>query len=361
MSELALTDTPGHAPTGERPDLRAWHAGSWARPLVTFVCTFGLWTGVVAIGLWVDQWPVRAALVVPLTVLSGQLFTLAHDAGHGSYSASRAVNAIVGRLALVPSVHVFGLWRHHHGLHHRHTNLRSRDFVWTPLSVEDYRALPGHRRVLHRVFRHPSGVGLGLHYAIEIWAPRMLWPRRCHRLANRGRMTADALLLVALLLGTGAAAWSFLGVVDPDRARDVGFWMSAVVFLFVLPLIGTQWLIGFVIYLNHTHPDVVWYDDADEWAGHDVQLEGSTGLRFHPIRHALVPRRIMNHTAHHLDPGVPLARLAAAQRHVVALHGDRVVSVDFSWRWLRDVLRHCQLYDFDRRRWIPFAMAGSAS
>jgi omega-6 fatty acid desaturase (delta-12 desaturase) len=357
MSDLTLTEPHVEATASARPDLRAWHATSWARPLAVFVAMFTLWVTVVATGLWVEPWLARAALVVPLALISGQLFTLAHDAGHRSYSTSRAVNAIVGRLALVPSVHVLGLWRHHHDLHHRSTNLRWRDFVWMPLSVEEYRALPGYRRALHRAFRHTSSLGLGLHYAIEIWAPRMLWPRKRHRLPNRGRLIADALLLYGLLAGAGVAAWAFVRVVDPDRVDDIGSWISAVAFLFVLPMIGTQWLIGFVIYLNHTHPDVVWYDDTDEWARHEVQLEGSTGLRFHRVRHALLPRRIMNHTAHHIDPGVPLEQLAGAQRHLVATYGERVVSPEFSWRWLGDVLRRCQLYDYEARRWVTYADA----
>ena len=354
MSDVALAETQVGASTAARPDLRAWHATSWARPLAVFVGAFVLWMGVVGVGLWAERTLARAALVVPLAMLSGFLFTLAHDAGHASYSTSPVVNAVVGRLALVPSVHVLGLWRDHHDVHHRYTNQRGRDFVWTPLSVEQYLKLPGWRRSLHRTYRHPSSLGLGLHYAIEIWAPRMLWPRRPHGLSHRSRLIADALLLYGLMAGVGAAAWAFVRAVDSDRAGDVGFWISAVVFLFVLPLIGTQWLIGFVIYLNHTHPDVVWYDDIDEWARHEVQLEGSTGLRFRGVRHLLMPLRIMNHTAHHVDPGVPLEQLAGAQRHLVAMYGDRVVSPEFSWGWMSDVLRHCGVYDFEARRWVTY-------
>ncbi|MDJ0771191.1 MAG: fatty acid desaturase [Ilumatobacter sp.] len=357
MSDQTL---PGHhleVATSARSDLRAWHAESWVRPLAVFAATFALWIGVVGVGLWVEHWLVRAALGVPLALLSGRLFTLAHDAGHGSYSTSRAVNAVVGRLAFVPSVHVFGLWRHHHDLHHRYTNLRGRDFVWTPLSVDEYRALPSRRQTLHRAFRHPSSLGLGLHYATEIWAPRMVWPRKHHGLPNRRGLIADTLLLYGLLVSAGVAVWAFMRHVDPDRVGDVASWISAAVFLFVLPLIGTHWLIGFVIYLNHTHPDVVWYDDAGEWAQHEVQLEGSTGLRFRPVRHALMPRRIMNHTAHHVDPGVPLERLAEAQGHLVDIYGDRIVTPEFSWGWLRDVLDDCQLYDYDGRRWLTFDAA----
>jgi omega-6 fatty acid desaturase (delta-12 desaturase) len=155
----------------------------------------------------------------------------------------------------------------------------------------------------------------------------------------------------------GLLAALLVDVVRPERAGDPGYWATAVVFLFLVPLVAIQWMIGWVVFFNHTHPDVVWYDDADEWARHEVQLEGSTGLRFHPVLHAPMPRRIMNHTAHHVDPGVPLERLAAAQRHLVATYGDRVVSPEFSRRWLCDVLRHCQLYDYDAQRWIPFTAA----
>ncbi len=361
MSDVVLTDPHVVASSGAPADLTAWHATSWARPLAVFLATFGLWVGVVVTGLWVDHSLARVVLVVPLALLSGQLFMLAHDAGHRSYSTSQAVNAIVGRLGLLPSLHVLGLWRHHHDLHHRYTNLMGSDFVWTPLSIKEYKALPGYRRAMHRAFRHPSSLGLGWHYAIEIWAPRMLWPRRCHRLPNRGRLIIDALLLLVLVGGAVALASVFVRGVDPERVGDVGFWVSVVVFLWVLPLIGTQWLIGFVIYLNHTHPDVVWYDDVDEWARHEVQLEGSTGLRFHRVRDALLPRRIMNHTAHHVDPAVPLDRLDEAQQHLTATYGARVTSPEFSWRWMRDVLRRCQLYDYDARRWSTYATAEDQS
>lgn len=128
-------------------------------------------------------------------------------------------------------------------------------------------------------------------------------------------------------------------------------------FLFVLPLIGTQWFIGFVIYLNHTHPDVVWYDDVEEWARHDVQLEGSVGQRFSRLGQALLPRRIMNHTAHHVDPGVPLPALAAAQRELICSFGDRIIRWDWSPRQFRAILASCKLYDYDTHRWLTYEAA----
>jgi omega-6 fatty acid desaturase (delta-12 desaturase) len=348
-----------NAPTSDRttlvrPDFRAWYASSWGRPLAEFLIAFGLWVALLAIGLWRDELLVRVAMVLPLTLLSGHLFTLAHDAGHGSFSTSRAVNGVVGRLGLMPSVHVFGLWRFHHDVHHRYTNLCGRDFVWAPLTVSEYRDLPRWRRRLHRAYRHPSGLGLGLHYAIEIWAPRMLWPRKRHEPPQRSRHLADTFVLYGLLIGLAVPAWGLVALVESERTGDVGSWVSALMLLFVFPLIGTHWLIGFVIYLNHTHPDIVWYDDAVEWSRHQVQLEGSAGVRFDPLRHVLLPRRIMNHTVHHLDPGVPLRALASAQQHLVVSRGDQVVSWDWSRRQFSETLTRCKLYDFDAQRWITY-------
>jgi omega-6 fatty acid desaturase (delta-12 desaturase) len=264
------------------------------------------------------------------------------------------VNALVGRLALIPSVHVYGLWREHHNVHHRYTNLRGRDFVWTPLSVAEYGALSRGSRALHRIYRNRSSLGLGLQYAIEIWAPRMLWPRRHHDLTGRGRLWADTVWLCASLIGVCVSAWAFVSLVEPDKTGDAGFWVTAVALLFLVPLMGTQWLIGFVIYLNHTHPDIRWYGDPTEWDQHRVQLEGSAGQRFPKRTHVVLPRRIMNHTAHHVDPGVPLRRLGEAQQQLLDTVGDRAVSYEWSPRVFRDVLSRCKLYDYDTQRWLTY-------
>ncbi|MDH3293419.1 MAG: fatty acid desaturase, partial [Acidimicrobiia bacterium] len=260
----------------------------------------------------------------------------------------------VGRLALMPSVHVFGLWRLHHDIHHRYTCLRGRDYVWTPLTVVEFQTLSPWRQRLHRLYRHRSGVGLGVHYAIEIWAPRMLWPRARHGLKMRGRLLVDTLILYGSLGAMAGAAWGVAASANPERPGLLGFWVTAGLLLFVVPLLATQWMIGFVIYLNHTHPDVVWYADTAEWERHPVQLESSTSVRFSPWRHWFLPRRIMDHTAHHVDPGVPLRRLRRVQERLIDTAGDRMVSYRWSARTFRDVLSRCKLYDYEAQQWLTY-------
>ncbi len=354
-----MSEAEGHRELGGSDalgsDLDPWHESSWTVPALEFVAVFGLWVSALAVGLWSEHGLLRAAMTVPASLAVGQMFTIGHDAGHGSYSTSSRLNGVVGRLALATSIHVFALWRLHHDVHHRYTCLRSGDYVWTPMTVGEFEALPRWRQALHRLYRNRSGLGLGLHYAIEIWAPRMLWPRARHGLRPRGRLLADTIMLYGILAAVAAAVWGFVAIVRPQQLGDTGFWLSVVLLLFVIPLVAAQWVIGFVIYLNHTHPDIVWFDDPTEWSRHQVQLEESSGLRFSPWRHWFLPRRIMHHTAHHVDPRVPLRRLKDAQQHLVDTFGDRVVSYRWSMTTFRNVLTCCKLYDYQTQTWLTYA------
>ena len=308
-------------------------------------------------GLWNGRPPLQAFLILPLALLAGQLFTLGHDAGHGSYSSSPILNALVGRLALLPSLHVFGLWRLHHDIHHRFTNLRSHDFVWTPKSVAEYRQLGGWGRTRHRMYRHRSGLGLGAYYTFEIWASRMIWPLRGHRVLARGQVMADCATLYLGLAALAVSAWAFVRLVDPARAGDYQVWLVALMFLLVLPLLGAHWLIGFVIYLNHTHPDIEWFDDLHEWSGQRVQIEGSVAHHYRRFRYLPLPHRILNHTAHHVDPRVPLGKLAAAQGHLAAELGSEVIAVEWTPQSFSELLSCCKLYDYESKRWLTYEAA----
>ena len=64
---------------------------------------------------------------------------------------------------------------------------------------------------------------------------------------------------------------------------------------------------------------------------------------------------IMEHTAHHVDMGVPLYRLPQAQARLEALLPERIVVQPFSWRWYADTARRCKLYDFTRHCWTDLA------
>jgi len=68
-----------------------------------------------------------------------------------------------------------------------------------------------------------------------------------------------------------------------------------------------------------------------------------------------VLHHIMEHTAHHVDMGIPLYRLKAAQALLERKLAGHIVVQPFSWRWYRDTARRCKLYDFNLGRWTDFA------
>jgi omega-6 fatty acid desaturase (delta-12 desaturase) len=62
---------------------------------------------------------------------------------------------------------------------------------------------------------------------------------------------------------------------------------------------------------------------------------------------------IMEHSIHHLRPGVPLYNLAEAQERLEELD-KRVVVYRWSGRRHLDICRRCKLFDFDAKRWMDF-------
>ena len=71
-------------------------------------------------------------------------------------------------------------------------------------------------------------------------------------------------------------------------------------------------MIGFVVYVHHTHPRIAWHDDRAAWSACPaLRLDhGAPGV---PLAIGALVHHIMEHTAHHVDMSVPLYRLRAAQ------------------------------------------------
>eukprot|EP01034_Spumella_vulgaris_P011847 gene11847-15075_t len=72
-------------------------------------------------------------------------------------------------------------------------------------------------------------------------------------------------------------------------------------------------MIGFVVYVHHTHVKVGWHDDKAAWAKAQPFVSTTVHLTF-PLRIGALVHHIMEHTAHHVDMGIPLYRLKNAQK-----------------------------------------------
>ena len=65
----------------------------------------------------------------------------------------RRGNAILARLLLLPSLHNLTLWRiQHNRMHHQESNIKGMN-SWSPMSVEEFAALPAWKRLRERMYR----------------------------------------------------------------------------------------------------------------------------------------------------------------------------------------------------------------
>jgi omega-6 fatty acid desaturase (delta-12 desaturase) len=282
----------------------------------------------------------RVAASLLAGLFAGNLFMIGHDACHGSYTRRPRLDRVLGRIAFLPSYHPHSLWElSHNKTHHIYTNLRGRDFVWTPASKAEYDGWSPLRRFWYRAYRTP--LGIALYYPFEIWWPRHAWPRRELIDRPQARYLLDRLLVLAFFAGQVAV----IAVAGAPSAVLLGL---------VVPWLVFGWLIGFVIYFNHTHPDVTWFADPGTWTPFRGIVEGTTRLVF-PAWSAPVASAIMNHVAHHVDPRIALVALEAAQDRIEELLPGRIIVQPWSIAALLDILRRCKLYDFDARCWTDYA------
>lgn len=273
-----------------------------------------------------------------------RLFIIGHDACHQAFFSNRRANRWMGRVVFLPSLTAYSLWEAGHNLgHHVYTNLAEYDYVWTPTSKQAYDAMPAWRRALERCYR--SGYGHGAYYLIELWWKRLLFPRTEAMQTQTTSFTADSMLVsvfgicwVAALIGVGLATGQSI--------------VLLVACGFVLPFLTWNLLMGAVIYFHHTHPDIAWYDDIDEWEAARDGVSGTVLITF-PLRLGRMLNNIMEHPAHHLDVRVPLYHIEAAQR-TMNEQNVRLLEQRLTWKHLLECTRRCKLYDYAAHRWLDF-------
>jgi len=349
---LAASVTAPAPPRGDFPhrrEIRAWLAPmatpSTRRALALAALDISLFAAALAAVVLLHSLFLKLAAGVLTGLVIGRLFILGHDACHQSFTPRRGLNRWLGRLVFLPSLTPYSLWEiGHNVVHHGYTNLRGVDFVWQPHTLAEYRAMPRGRRALERLYR--SGWAPWLYYLVEIWWRRLLFPNARHMPSRRPAFRRDSWLVCAF-----AALW--IGALAAV-ARTTG--QSAVALVgsgFVLPFLVWNALIGFVVYVHHTHVGVSWYQDKPSWAASMPFVSTTVHLTFRCAAGGLL-HHITEHTAHHVDMSVPLYRLKDAQAELERRLRPHIVVQPFSWRWYAETARRCKLYDFESGCWTDF-------
>jgi omega-6 fatty acid desaturase (delta-12 desaturase) len=288
---------------------------------------------------------VKILLAVFSGFMIGRIFILGHDACHQSFTPHRGLNKVLGRLAFLPSLTPYSLWEvGHNVVHHGQTNLKGFDFVWAPLSLEEYNKLTPAEKALERHYR--SGWGPALYYMLEIWWKKMFFPSKKAMPATRPAFLWDNVLVSAF-----AIIW--VGALVVAAIQTNQSILLTVIMGFLIPFFFWNAMIGFVVYVHHTHPSVSWYSDKSEWLRAQPFVSTTVHLVF-PLKWGAWMHHIMEHTAHHVDMSVPLYKLKEAQTKLETMLPERIIIQKFSWAWYFDTARLCKLYDTEKKCWLDF-------
>ena len=345
-----LVPLPPEAPLPHRKTLREWlmplTRRVTARAIALLVFDYALLALCLAGTVLLQAAWAKLLCGLAAGFVIGRLFIIGHDACHQSLTPHRRLNKWLGRIAFLPSVTPYSLWdAGHNVVHHGFTNLKGVDFVWAPATPAEFAAMSPRQRLMDRLYR--SGWAPGLYYLVEIWWKKMFFPNRRQMPSRRPIFLQDNLLVSAYALAwAGGLAWAALAT-----GQSVALVLLAGL---VVPFAFWCSMIGFVVYVHHTHVRVSWHDDRAAWQKAQPFVSTTVHLTF-PLRIGALMHHIMEHTAHHVDMSIPLYRLKRAQDRLEELLPGRIVVQRFSWRWYFETARACKLYDFGRRCWTDYA------
>jgi omega-6 fatty acid desaturase (delta-12 desaturase) len=314
-------------------------SASFVAGTIAWLCTMA--------GFILAPWWAKGPLAVLNAFAIGVLFIIGHDACHGTLLPRRLWNRIAGRICLLPSLHPYTSWIHNHnGLHHGFTNVKEKDPGFPPLSLSEYTALSPWKRWLYRTGR--SWYGLGLLYFTQMWLKWEVWPVPSRTPRNPVAFRRDRLLVLAFALGwigtlTGSA-WFF-------GESILGYILLG----FVVPQVIWNWLIGFITFQQHTHPLVPWYSERDRPSPSyfQAQVRATPHIVF-PAPFRFLMRHVMEHTAHHADPAVPLYGLTDAQQSLEGAYSEDILCVRWTVRSFLSNIRVCRLYDYNCHCWVDY-------
>ncbi len=321
------------------------------RPLALLVFEFALYAAAVVDAVLLPALWEKLLLAVVAGVLTATLAIIGHDCAHRGGTRYAWLNRLIGTIGFLPALHPLSRWAHHHNqVHHRYTAQIGIDNAYPPMSVEGYRAATPARQRYYRFQR--SVWGQPLFYLIDIWTRDIFAPRAADRAGFRARDYFDLGVVYAWLAAL-LAGLTWLSHAYGATAGWGAAFANASLFGLVIPFLVWNLFISFVTVIQHTGPDVKWSVPTGRPSTADQKLHGTVRIRF-PEAIDVLFHRLMQHTAHHLNPIIPMYSLKAAQRNLEAGHADEVISIRWTPAYHVRLVKSCKLYDPARDCWCDF-------
>jgi omega-6 fatty acid desaturase (delta-12 desaturase) len=107
-------------------------------------------------------------------------------------------------------------------------------------------------------------------------------------------------------------------------------------------------------FLQHTSPRIPWFRTLAEARLVKTQAELATFVRY-PRWYDVLSHNIMHHPAHHVNARIPWFRLSSAQKRLDQILGADSIVASIGPKYVLDLTRQCQLYDYERHHWLDFS------
>jgi omega-6 fatty acid desaturase (delta-12 desaturase) len=130
--------------------------------------------------------------------------------------------------------------------------------------------------------------------------------------------------------------------------------VELIVLGFVVPFVYASFIVGMSVYLQHTHESIPWFETEAEMQQLGKTEETTMHVRF-PQWYNLISHNVMEHTAHHVDPRIPLYRLAEAQKTLISVLGIEMSAITFTVSGFLKTMSICKLYDYKNHCWLDFS------
>jgi omega-6 fatty acid desaturase (delta-12 desaturase) len=314
--------------------------------LIIFVIDIVSYIAAIAAVLFVPWLAVKIIAGIFAGAKMANLATLGHDAAHNILTKSRLLNKWIAIASFTPGLFNYRLWIYdHHNLHHHNTNELHPD-SYTPLSVLEYQKLTAWQQFKYRFYRSTSLWSFGIYYIFERWWQVKLFPR--NRMPKHVQRAAwpHTIYLVIYFFG-------FIALLINAPLYSQTSAITAIFCGFLIPFYIFQSFFAFTVFVQHTHPRVIWFNSKPDRNAEGRQDYISVQLKF-PKFLSLLMHHVYDHAAHHAHIGIPCYKLPEAQEKLNLLIGEQAVSECFTFAWLREVKSHCKLYDYDNQQWLDF-------
>lgn len=280
-------------------------------------------------------------------IAASSMFVLAHDAAHGALFKNKWVAEVMGTIFMLPALNIYRLWCFgHNRIHHGFTSFSPIDWIWRPLTIDEYINLSRTKRVLYRIER--SLYGCGLHYLSKVWLPKMVlfMPEGLKR-PQTNAIKLGKFIVLAFAIALGILSYRLGGLFDVFAAL-------------ILPFLIFNYVISLIVYLHHTHPDIPFFDERAEW-NHTVGALYCTTIIYSHWLIDILTHNIMVHTPHHVDIRIPFYRLKMAFKNIKTHYGSYLHEYHLDWSGLRKIFKTCKLYDYHAHTWHNFRHAKKPS